>query len=92
MKETELVVLVGADRRVATSSRDYNIGPDITAYQHQREVILREARTGNRVASTTLKGSVVRPPQSAPISQTSVYGSAVDYTDVEEWVRPFVRP
>jgi outer membrane protein assembly factor BamB len=91
--ETELVVVIGPQQEFNLGSQAYNRGPNISAYRYEVEMELREARTGRVVATYRFKGSDPRPfPETAPVGQTRLEGSHLQYTDFEEWLCPSVMP
>ena len=92
-EQTELVALIGDEREIDLGSAAYTLGPDITAYRFERDLELREARTGRTVAAWTFQGTDPRPfPHSAPMSQTRIEGSRLTVWDLEDWLCPAVMP
>lgn len=64
----------------------------IYSYRTDTEVILRETRTGETVASNLFKGG--DPPALVshyPVGTTAVYGTLVPYEIVELWLKAFVE-
>jgi WD40 repeat protein len=89
--DTQLVVLIGPEREFSLGSASYDIGPDITAYRYETDLELREACTGQTLATWTFQGSDPLPfPQTAPVDQTRLEGSHLRYTDLESWLCPNV--
>ena len=85
--ETELVAILGPERKIDLGSQAYNIGPDITAYRYENDLQLREARTGRVVDTFTFKGTDPGPfPQTASYITTSIDGSRLWPQDVEGWI------
>ena len=86
VSETELVVLIGLEREITLGSRSYNIGPDITAYRYDLDLELREAHSGQTLATATILGPDPRPfPMRTAYDQTRLEGHVV-YEDLEEWL------
>jgi WD40 repeat protein len=93
ISETELVVLIGAERERNLGSASYDVGPDITAYQYETDMEVREARTGRTVRTFTYTGTDPRPfPVTAPVPMERIEGSHLTYGDLEDWLCPSVAP
>ena len=93
VSDTALVVCVGAREEKVIAKCDYVGGSPITRYQYYREVELREARTGDIIAATTLYGSIPEEcPYSAPSSQTRKTGSKVTIEQLKDWLEGYVNP
>jgi hypothetical protein len=90
----ELVACVSNDFEVIVGGPcKYNIGADIYRARHARRIVLRKGKTGTGIAEKIFEGSEPGPcPQTAPISQTRVYGGYYQYGDVENWLRAYVYP
>jgi len=90
VEETQLVVCVGEEKERKIQNCKY-MGPDIERYQYNLHIQLREAKTGNIVAATTLYGS---PPRYCESEEdywlTRLEGSHVSLDQVEEWLRGYV--
>jgi WD40 repeat protein len=87
ISETELVVLIGPEREINLGSQSYTIGPSITAYRYETDLELREARTGQTLATYTFEGSDPRPfPERAPVDMTRLEGSHFEYPVLEDWL------
>jgi hypothetical protein len=57
------------------------------------EIILREAQTGQTVASTTFRGGEPPTlPKSLPIGTTALYGTSVAYETAQAWLKAYVEP
>ena len=88
--EAELVVLIGPERERALETRLYTSG-NVTAYSFEADIDLREARTGQTLATATLTGSDPRPfPQSVASGTTRLDGSHFVYWTLEDWLCPSV--
>ena len=93
INETELVVLIGPEQEYNLGYQTYSVGPNITAYQYEVDMELRESRTGQTLATYTFKGSDPRPfPEQAPINQKRLEGTHLLYTDLEAWLCHSVTP
>ena len=87
VSETELVALIGPEREINLGSQAYDIGPDITAYRYEVDMEIREARTGQTLATFTFTGSDPLPfPEKAPVYLDRLEGSHFHYTDLENWL------
>ena len=91
VEEIQLVVCVGEERDIKIETCEYMLGPNIERYQYSLHVKLREAKTGNAVAVTTLYGS---PPRYCQYEEeywlTRLEGSHVSFDQVEEWLSGYV--
>jgi WD40 repeat protein len=86
VSDTELAVLIGAEREIRLESANYINGAYVTAYRYEVDMEIREARTGKTLATSTFKGSDPRPfPGTLPSTQTRLEGSHFVYAAVEEW-------
>jgi WD40 repeat protein len=87
VSDTELVILIGPEREVKRGSQSYSGGSDITSYQYEADLELREARTGKTLATTIIQGSDPDPfPIVAPGDLTKMYGSNVSQVILEHWI------
>jgi WD40 repeat protein len=85
--ETELVVLIGPEKEVNMGSHAYSGGSDITKYRFEASVELREAHTGQVLATGTISGSDPEPfPIVAPSDTTRLEGSPVTHLALEQWL------
>jgi len=81
--ETELVVVI-EDRIVPLDSQAYIGGPSITSYRRDIDILIREARTGEILISSTMEGPNPAPfPINPPKEQTKMYGGEVEYDDFQ---------
>jgi uncharacterized repeat protein (TIGR02543 family) len=91
VEETQLVVCVEEEREIEIETCHYHNGPDITRYRYSLDVELREAKTGNIVAVTTLDGTWPRDCRpTEPYSLTRLEGSHVSLDQVQEWLGEYV--
>lgn len=85
-EEVQLVLCVEPEETKVIQVCAYT-GPDITRYQYYVKVILREAKTGRIVVQTTLYGSMPRAcQQTEDYWLTELFGSHVDFIQIEEWL------
>ncbi len=86
VSDTELAVLIGAEREIRLESANYINGAYVTAYRYEVDMEIREARTGKTLSTSTFKGSDPRPfPGTLPSTQTRLEGSHFVYAALEEW-------
>ena len=89
ISETELVVLIGPEQEINLGTQAYDIGPAITAYRHDVNLEIREARTGRTLAILPFTGSDSRPfPPKAYVPQIRIDGTYFHYPDLENWLCP----
>ena len=90
MRFVELVACIEESRQ-AIETCAYT-GPSITRYQYYLVIKLMAARTGQTVATETLRGD---PPRQCQFSETynlTELGVAVTGVALVDWLRPFVAP
>lgn len=88
--DTELVVLIGPQREIALETQPYSaLGytSNVTAYQFQFDMELREARTGKTMATSTFTGSDPRPfPETVLSTVTRLDGTRLSPAALENWL------
>jgi hypothetical protein len=92
VEETELVACFGPVEEYIIETCQYH-GFDITRYGYHRQVVLRTAKTGEIIASTTFTG---KPPrqcnQTEESSTVKLKGNKwVDPSDVWQWLTEYVE-
>ena len=83
---TELVVLIGAEREYKIGSQLYYCGYYIPLYRYEVDMELREARTGRTLATSTFIGSSPSAPGRVSCDTTRLEGSHFVYANLEEWL------
>jgi len=90
VSDTELVVLMSVQIEVAIEVVRY-VGPDISRYQYHVDVVLRAAKTGEIIDSTTIYGTEPREcRQSEDYDLTELHGDKVPFSDLSDWLEPYV--
>ena len=89
--DNELVICVGEERKEVVEVCVYVDGSDITRYEYSLDVELREAKTGETVASHTLY-SRPRSCRDEERRSTTKLGSPVSLQKLEDWLEPYVLP
>ena len=90
--DTQLVLCVSEQRENQIEECLYN-GPSIFRYVYTVDVQLHSARTGQTVGATTLVGSFPREcRQTEPWSLVRLAGTAVSFSQLQQWMRPYVAP
>jgi len=93
VSDLELVAIVEDQEEIAIQTCHYNMGPPITRYQYFMNVSVYSAKTGELVMSENLNGSVPSLcPQTAPLSQTTIYGQPLTLASLEDWLADIVNP
>ena len=89
-EETQLVACLERKANEIETCQ-YEDAPSITRYRYTLDVVLREAKTGEIVASTTLYGSLPRPcEQTEEYELTVLKGSDVSSEQLQEWLEEYV--
>lgn len=89
--KTELVALLTREPSVAVETC-YYVSTTVTRYRNDLTVVVREARTGQILASNTFRGDApMSCPGSIPMGQTRIDGSLVALELVVAWLCPFVQ-
>lgn len=86
VEKTELLVIVGGNRKTILSHHKYpNGAPPITRYRYDLEVSIAEARTGKVIANREFQNIArgIRPRESW---ETTALGEPVSYRAVFRWV------
>lgn len=90
---TELVVCVGEEQEVLIETCPYIGGPPIDRYQYVIHVELVAAQTGEMIAADDISGDAPRQcRQSEPVELVRLEGSHVAFSDVRDWLTPYVSP
>ncbi|MFZ5856503.1 MAG: hypothetical protein ACOYZ6_06705 [Chloroflexota bacterium] len=64
----------------------------VRTYRVDTEVLLREARTGNLIATTTFKGEPApNLPDRLPAGTTALYGIPVPFGTIQLWLKDYVE-
>ncbi len=89
---TELVIRLETAKK-SLETMAYQGGPPITSWQQDLQVQVLEARTGRLIDSFALQGSTPGHfPEKADVRQIRLNGLPVSYRELEEALRPFVKP
>lgn len=96
VSQVELVAVVRYIQEIVEKARYIGKGTGIVFVSRIRidtEIILREAQTGQTVASTTFRGGEPPTlPKSLPLGTTALYGASVAYETAQAWLKAYVEP
>jgi hypothetical protein len=91
--DTQLVACLGKHEAKVLQVCPYVDAASVTRYQYFMDVKLREAKTGQVVAQTTLLGSLPGAcKKQESVYTTALYGDYVTFDQLKEWLQPHVAP
>ena len=90
VEETELVVVVGGQRKISLGEHHYVRAPSITRYQYELEAAIIEAKTGQVLANRKFQNIPRQVRQNETFSTTAV-GAPVSYHTVFRWASGIAR-
>lgn len=95
ISQTELVAIINYKEVVVERANYYGKGGKVESIPRIRvdiETVVREARTGKDVATSTFYGFEPPPfPPRLPLYKQAIYGSSVAYDTVYAWLKQFVE-